>query len=248
MSGDNNILIPRGEMFVTRPGMSGERSFGNTPEFTFTVESEVVDHMDMRRKQKFIDRSVTISTEFSASLTADHVSDENMSIFFNGASGAIVQAAAAGVSETFTVSQGMVYQLGSSVNVSGVRDISAVIVTVDDVAQTLGADYMVYPELGRISVLVGGGIEDGDEVTIGYSVDEASRDQTVSGFEVYSCSIRWISDNAGGLNRDFFIPNAELSSSGDLQLVSDEFQQVAFNVKALRKGGLEAIYADGRAV
>lgn len=170
-------------------------------------------------------------------------------MFFNGDNSTIIQASSVGEVENFSVRQGDTYQLGSDVNVSGVRSVANVVVTnlAADTTYVMGADYMLNPELGRIRILPGGSIPDDETIVVTYDVDAVSREQVISGFEATSCSVRFISDNAGGNKRDFFIPNAELSANGDLALVGDEWQTVGFSIKALRKDGMEAIYADGRA-
>jgi len=44
------------------------------------------------------------------------------------------------------------------------------------------------------------------------------------------------------------MPYVKLMPNGDFALKGDEWQQLSFNIEVLKKGTLEAVYMDGRAV
>ena len=63
-------------------------------------------------------------------------------------------------------------------------------------------------------------------------------------------SLRVVSDNATGENRDFFFPLVSLAPTGDMPVIAEgtDFASMQFDVDILKPAGGEAIYVDGVAL
>lgn len=250
-----NYTLGRGELHFnkfkpnTMVGI-GERYFGNTPEVNQTVESETLDHYNSDRGVREKDASVVLQTNRTGSFVTDHISPANLALFFLGDSEVLTQTAATAETETFDeVQPGLFYQLGvSEANPTGVRNVENVVVTVNSDTMTLGTDYLVNEELARIEILLGGGISNGDSVTVTYDTKAATREVIVSGSTPVEGSLRYIANNPIGDQIDYFWPWVKITPNGDFALKGDEWQSIPFNFEALRRPGYEAVYATKRAV
>jgi hypothetical protein len=165
---------------------------------------------------------------------------------------ALTVTAGTGETDAFDdVKQGLFYQLGAdATNPTGARNVSNVVVK-DDATPTaatftLGTDYLVNPDLGRIEVLAGGGIDDGTNLRITYDVAASTREQIVSGSAAVEGSLRYVAQNPVGENIDYFWPWVKITPNGDFALKGDEWQQIPFSLEILRRQGYEAVYATKR--
>jgi len=254
-----NYTLGRGELYFnkfkpnTMVGI-GERYFGNTPEVNTNVESENLDHFNSDRGVREKDASVVLQTNRTGNFITDHISPENIALFYFGSVSALTQVAATGETSNFDgVTPGLFYQLGESqANPTGARAVKNVVVKDDTtptaVTYVLGTDYLVNAELGRIEVLVGGTIAKGKNLRVTYDTDAATREVIVSGSQAVEGALRYVAQNPVGDNIDYFWPWVKISPNGDFALKGDEWQQIPFNVEILRRPGYEAVYATKRPV
>lgn len=251
-----NYTLGRGELYFNKfkPNSQvgiGERYFGNTPEVNTNVESENLDHFNSDRGVREKDASVVLQTNRTGSFITDHISPENIALFYLGSVSALTVTAATGEEDEFDdVTPGLFYQLGASpTNPTGARNVSNVVVT-DDAASpatfTAGTDYMVNPELGRVEVLVGGGITKGTNLKVTYDVAASTREVVISGSQAVEGSLRYVSQNPVGEQIDYFWPWVKITPNGDFALKGDEWQQIPFSIEILRRQGYEAVYASKR--
>lgn len=249
-----NYTLGRGEIYFNKfkPGTqvgTGERYIGNTPEISLTNETENLDHYNSDRGVREKDASVVLQTNRSGSFTTDHISPENLALFFFGSTSALTQTAATSETEVLTnVQQGRFYQLGESpANPTGIRNLTSLEVT-DSGSTTyeLGTDYMVDMELGRIEILEGGGIDNDTDITVTYDADASTRELVLSGATPIEGSMRYISRNAAGEQLDYYWPWVKLSPNGDFALKGDEWQTIPFSVEVLRRAGYESLYISTR--
>lgn len=125
----NNLTLGRGELWFSRfkPGTQdpeGERYFGNSPEFSATIESETLDHFDSDHGVNEKDESVPLSTNRSGSFVTDNIDLENVALFFFGSKTALTVAGGSAIETITGVLPGLTYQLGTSqTNPSGARGI-----------------------------------------------------------------------------------------------------------------------------
>jgi len=250
----NNYTLGKGRLFFDpfTPGTktrSGELYFGNTPEFTLTVESETLDHFDAVNGIRVKDAAVPIEINRTGSFTTDNISPENLSFFFLGTAGTFTEAGATGrVSNLGIVTVGRFYQIGqTAANPGGDRNVTNVVVT--DSAGTpatlvLGTNYRLDAETGRIEMITA----PATAVVVTYDVAASSRAQVVTSAtaSLYG-AMRFIATNPEGLKRDYYMPNVLITPNGDFALKGDEWQVIGFNVEVLKLNDQTAsIYIDGR--
>ena len=257
MAEQMNYTLGRGELYFNKfaPGTQngiGERYFGNTPEVNTSVESENLDHFNSDRGVREKDASVVLQTNRTGSFTTDHISPQNIALFYFGTVSTLTQTAATGESETFSsVIPGYFYQLGESQsNPTGVRNVTNVVVK-DDATPTpatlvLGTDYLVNLELGRIEVLPGGALSEGDAMVVTYDTEAVTREVVLSGSAAVEGSLRYVAQNPVGDQIDYFWPWVKITPNGDFALKGDEWQTIPFSLEILRRPGYKAVYATKR--
>lgn len=249
--GSQNYTLGRGRLFFDQftPDTfdtTGERYFGNTPDFGLNIESESLDHYSADEGLRVKDDSVLLEVNYAGQFNTDEISAENLALFFLAQAATVTTASTPVVGEAHDgVQQGMYYQLGRTVSTpSGVRKVSAVTVT----GQTITDDYTIDLDLARVYIVPGGGIADDADITIDYTIDVATREQVVSAGSIIEGSMRFLSYNAKGTKRDYFFPYVKLSPSGDFALKGEDWLQIAFDVECMKlDDNTASVYIDGRA-
>lgn len=259
--GGKNYVLGRGKVLIDRFDGNDEldndsvgdgwRYIGNTPEFSTTGASEDLDHYDSDSGVKSKDDSVQLSMDRSGAVVTDNIDKENVAMLFGGSAQNLTVVADASVVETLTdVQQGRMYQLGESAgNPSGNRNIT--ITTVKIGATTIAApnNYVVDTALGMLQVLAGApDIPNDADLIVDYALEASVRGQVISGTDSIYCRVKFIADNPKGINRDYYFPYVKLSPDGDYNLKGDDWQTMSFNFEILKRGSLESVYIDERAV
>lgn len=230
----------------------GERDMGNCPSFTINTTSEELEHFSSRGGVKELDANVTLSTTRAANITCDNVTPENIARIFLGESADLVEAPASAVVHNLPVAKrGHYYQIGTSLTTpSGVRNISNVAVntTTPTLISQVG-NYEVDAERGTIFILDDAPDIDDIELNVTYDVAGSTRSQIISGKTTISGALRYIADNTGGENIDYYMPYVTLSPSGDISLIGDEWMTLSFSCKVLVKAqGIAALYGDSQSI
>lgn len=251
-----NLTVGRGELWFARfaPGTQtpmGELYVGNSPEFNLTIESEDLEHFDSDHGINELDESVPLSTTRSGSFVTDDINQDNLANFFFGESGLLTVAGATITDEAvLNVKKGYTYQLGTTPsNPTGARMIDEAedfIVVAGATTLVGGTDYEVNYELARLEILVTGSVVEDADLLVDYTTVTSTRTQTISGSSPVAGQMRYISFNPVGQRIDYLMPYVKLSPNGDFALKGDEWQQIPFNVRVLKKEDMEAIYIDGR--
>lgn len=228
----------------------GYRYIGNTPEFSTTGTSEDLEHFDSDSGVRVKDDSVQLSMDRSGSFTCDNIDRENLALLFQGLAQELATAANAAVVETITVKKGRIYQLGeSSSNPAGYRKTTITTVEVAGVPVTEAGNWQHDGDLGQFYVEADAAdISDDDEVEITYAVAASTRGQVISGTSAIYGQIKFIADNPKGVNRDYYFPYVKLAPDGDYNLKGDDWQTMGFTMEILKRGSMEAVYVDERAV
>lgn len=158
----NNYTLGRGELWFApfRPGTRtarGESYFGNTPEFSLTIESENLDHYNSDRGVREKDQSIALQTDRTGNFTTDNISADNLALFFFGSKTRLTQAGGSVVGEDIEyVEKGLTYQLGMSQNnPGGARNISNLVLYSGTLTAATG------------TISFGGTGADNDTITIG---------------------------------------------------------------------------------
>lgn len=266
MAFENNYTLGRGEIYFARRDpatglLGGERYLGNTPECNLSAEEEKLPHYSSDRGVRVKDRSVTLQVNYTGSITTDNVDPRTLALFFLGTSEdlTVTQASVVGevVADGVGIEVGMFYQLGTTVqNPTGARKIiypgaSGTLFAVKMGATTLvaGTDYLLNAELGRIEILEGGALVNGDEPTVDYTVAASTRTRVISGSSAIEGAMRYVAYNPEGEDIDYFMPSVTLAPNGDLPLKGEEWMSVPFTLDVTKRDAdTAAIYADKRAI
>jgi len=228
----------------------GERYLGDTPGFEVEVTTESVETWDSdgQTAQKLLNVATKVTR--MANIVCQHISNENLALFALGDVSTKAQTSTPVADEPLTVKQGYWYQLGvSASNPTGVRNVSSVTVTGSGgtPTHTVDTDYELDLAMGRIYIVVGGGIADDADILVDYTPAANSRTQVITSSAAAKFgALRFIADNTNGANRDFYAPRVQLKPNGTLAMKSrDASMQMGFQCEFL-KTSLEALYVDGR--
>lgn len=227
---------------------TGERYIGNTPEFSYTIESTNLDHFDSDAGIRSKDESVTTEINRTGTITTDNIDPFNVSLFLLAATGTQTQTAATGATDTIASPlKDRHYQLGvTAANPSGVRSVSNVSIT----GLTAGTDFIVDGPLGRIYFPDTSALVEGTPITITYNRAGATRQQIITSANaaLYG-ALRFIATNPKGTLLDYYMPKVKLAPSGDYALKGEDWQSMQFSLEILELNATTAaIYVDGRPV
>lgn len=245
----DNITLARGKLYFS-PFATGtttpaghELYLGNTPGFSLSGSVQKLDHFTADTAVRQKDKSVTIESNYTGSVTVDNMSDENLAKFFMGSTSTVTAASATGKTEShLAVPADAVIQLGrTTANPAGDRKVSNVAIT----GKGLGTDYTIDADLGLIHVLVAG------DYAVTYDVAASTRSRVISAGTEVRGLLHFIADYPVGTNRDMVLPSVTIAPNGDLSLKGDgtAWQQMQFNLEVLvRDSSTPAVIIDGRAV
>lgn len=265
--------LGRGEVYFNKfkPGTNigeGERYLGNTPEYSLTNDVETLDHFNSDRGLREKDESVLLEISSSGSMNCDNISGENVALFFLGNLLTKSSTSVTAQKEVFTSwKRGLTLQLGTTdATPTGVRKVSNVKVGKAAKAATLNltgdisaipgvtivdaaGNYEVDLDLGRLYLEPTSTEINGDiKLVVQFDVAAQSREMVISSNDVVQGSLRFVSHNAKGENKDYFFPKVTLSPDGDYNLKGDDWQSMGFTFEALKLQGRERVYIDIRAV
>ena len=251
--GVQNKVLGSGEVRFAefKPGTEnplGELYFGSTTDLTMSTSFETVKDYDTDHGTNQVSDIAQISKEITGSFTCTDMSVKNWEKYLGGSLSRLIQAAAQDVTETFAdVIVDAYYQLGASPSLpSGVRKVSNVVVKKGATALVAGTDYEVNSDLGQVHVLEGGSLVDGDEISVTYDVEAASREIIASGNKQIVGAFRFISFNQRGKQHDYYAPKVILTPDGDISLKGKEFMSMKFKMEFVKKADHEIAYRDGR--
>lgn len=238
---------------ITGGVKGGERYVGNSTVLNLNITSEELEHISSDEGINQVDDSVTTQITRSGTLTLDNINEENLALFLLGEVSDFTQDGNPVTSESLGQPEpGLSYQLGeTTANPQGVRDVTAVTVTIDPggtaTSAVLDTDYTLDAELGRITILEGGAIDGQTDVEVDYTPAANTRKRIVTGASAsIEVALRFISTNPRGPKRDIYIPKVTLSPEGDWALKGDDWQTLSFNLSIGKNTGQAAIYIDGR--
>lgn len=253
-----NLVLGRGILFFDEfaPGTEntqGEFLLAQTPGFTITSASEDLDHYNQDSGVRVLDESILLQLDRTGAFEVQDITPRAVGMFIAGTVGSVAQVATPVVDEPHTVKLGHYYQLGASdADPSGVRNVSTVVVTNDTgvTTYTAGTDYTVDLVTGRLFILDSGTITEGQDILVDYTPAVENRSQVIATADrTVEGALRFVSNNPKGLNHDVVMPKCQISPNGDWALKGDEWQQIGFSYKILRKAGTPgSIIVDGRVI
>lgn len=252
---DKNYTIGRGRVYFDRFAVgtlvgTGQRYLGNTPELSLSTTSETLDHFDSDNGVKQKDDSTLLSLTRSGKFTTDHISPQNLALFFLGVESVVTVTAATAISETISaVKRGRRYQLGVTVaNPAGARGLTNVVVKVGAVTKVLNTDYTMDTDTGGVIPLTTGSIVDGDNLTVTYDQNATSYNRVISGSSnTIDGALFYYNTSPKGEKFDYYFPRVALKPDGDYALKGDEYQKISFSFEALKRDdNTEVLYINGR--
>lgn len=232
-------------------GTAAYRYLGNSPSVSQAQSATSLDHFDADHGLKQKDDSVILQLDRTGKFKLDSNDSKNLCLFYFAEETTLAQAAQTGVAETLDASPGARVQLGTSVNPSGLRGISNLVVkdhTTPTTTYAAGTDYLLDADSGRISYPDGTTIPDGGKVDVTFDAESASRIQIVSSADaLIEGSLRFKATNPKGTKYDYFWPYVQLSPDGDYNLKGDTWAEMNFNMSINAPGdGRAAMYIDGQ--
>jgi len=146
-----NYTLGRGKLFFSRflPGTKTPAGFGyvgNTPEFSLTIDPQMLEHYSSDEGIREKDDSMVLEIARSASWTTDDIQQSNLSVFFLGDEETYGQTLVASHMETLSdVLAGKTYKLGATeanpVGYMGINPAGVSVVTGGDTLVGGGVDY-----------------------------------------------------------------------------------------------------------
>ena len=254
---NKQYVLGRGELYFDRmlpntKDKTGERFIGNVTAFSMSIESENLEHFDSTQGIRQKDDSVLLQVNRSGTLTTDNIEADNLALFILGDTAAVAQVATPVTNETITVgARDRYYQLGTTVtNPSGVRGVSAVTVTGVGGTPVYSAvtDYTLDAALGRIYIPPTSTIPATGSIRANYTPTANSRERLSSANAgSINGALRFVAKNPKGPVRDVFLPYVQLTPSGELNFIGDEWLAMTFTLDIQKLDDVtEAIYLDGR--
>ncbi len=269
-----NYVVGRGRLYFgqfkdgSNTPKGGELYFGNTPELTLTTDSETLDHYSSEQGLREMDARVLLELTQGGNFTTDEINADNLALHFLGDNVKMTQTQVTGKQEIIgSLEKARYYQLGMSTTLpTGVRDITNLTIGVvdADVAISLGDGDIstidgitMLPLSGNIEADLANarlytepdaaGFNAGMQAVVQYDVNAQSRTQIISRSKMVYGSLRFISDNPVGSQKDYYFPKVALQPDGDYALKGDDWQVMSFTFSALKLGSAyERVYIDVR--
>jgi len=231
-----NYLVGKGKVYFDRLDTNneptGELDLGNDPSFALTPENEMLEHFSSMEGVKVKDKIAVIASNLNGKFTLDEININNLAIalygedveFLNQGDGNAVDEAITGFSGRFTK--------------LAFRKITAGTVVVTNAAgtvtYTLTTDYTIDLVIGRIFVVAGGNITDGEALLVDYTYEQASYPYvSPSERPVVEGLLRFVGNATFGFDYEVVLWRVQLSASGDINFISDEWTQVEINFESL---------------
>lgn len=242
MATSNNYVLGKGRLFfdLFSPGTRtplGMRYLGNTPSFTLSRAVTKLDHFDSDGGVKTKDDSVDLESNNTGKFACDNISGDNLALFFGGSVTKITQAATSGsaITETFVAKPGRSYQIGvTTSDPDGLHDLTDMAALIGSTPLVLGTDYTVDQGPGIIHVLPSVTIGTGASVIVSYKLGAATQEVVADVGSTAYGQLKFLANNPKGEQRDAFLPYVQLSADGEFAMKGDTWQQMAFNVEALK--------------
>lgn len=269
-----NYVVGRGRIYFdqfklnSNQSMGGEMYFGNTPELTMNTDTETLDHYSSESGLRNLDMTVLLEITQGGTFTTDEINADNLTLFFLGDKMQVSQTQVTGKTEIIPLlKKGRYFQLGlDALNPTGVRDITNLQIVVADASVSISVGdgdistlpgVTVLPSAGNIELdlMMGRFYVEIDAPDVGpsmqavvqYDVNAQSRTQIIGKSNMIYGSLRFISDNPVGSQKDYFFPKVALQPDGDYALKGDDWQVMSFTFRAMqRDSGTQRVYIDIR--
>ena len=219
-----NLYIGRGKLYLDiftagTTTRTGELDLGNVTSLELTMKDDVKEKYESMDHSSLLYGRAPTRRTVEIKVVGDEYSLENLANVMMGDQGTISQTGATVTGETITASavQGRYYPTAK-------RKISAVTVKVASVSKTLGTDYTIDAETGRIYIVPGGGIAAAATVTCDYTYAtialktvRAANQATLNGY------LRFVGDPVVGPTYELEVWNINFTPEGNMGFIADDF-------------------------
>lgn len=251
-----NYVVGKGKVYfdpfvVGTTTKTAERYLGNTPELSTSSDEETLDHFDADSGLNVKDESVTIEKTVTGQFVTDNIDMDNAAMFFGGTVEDQVIASATGVTETHNAKLGRYVQLGiNASNPTGARAITTLVITKAGTPVVATNNYEVDLALGRVYIEPDAvDIDADDPLLYTFNITGSTRRIMEGAGQEVRGSMRFISANPVGPQKDFYWPYVKLTPNGDFNLKSDEWLQMPFTFEVLKLNDTtERVYVEERTV
>jgi len=232
----DNYMVGKGKVYFNRldddGNSTGELDLGNDPSFALTPENEELPHLSSMEGVKKKDKIAVIATNLNGKFTLDEINIENLIIaLYSEDVQYLNQGDGNQVNEVVTCFLGKWVKMLRRKFTEGTVVVTNAAHTVTYVETT---DYRIDYTVGRIFAVVGGAIANSQIVHVDYTYEEhsypyanpASR-ASVEGL------MRFVGNTTFGFNYEIVLWRVKLSSSGDVNFISDEWSQIELSMECL---------------
>ncbi len=246
-----DYTIGRGQLFfnkfitgTTTP--TGERYLGNSPTLTVTSTYQDLPHYTSDFLVREMDDNFTLQTDRGGTFSIDNASIENLGLMFGSDPVAETATSATAQTETFTdVKLGYWYPLGvTTATPDGAGAVTSVVVTSGATPVVEEDNYTVDLDTGRIHILFDAlDIVEGDDLTVTYNITGSDSLLVIEEGEQVEGSLRFISANPKGTNKNYYWPYVRIQPTGDFAIKGEQWQVMSFNFAVLTpKDGRKRVY------
>jgi hypothetical protein len=232
-----NYMVGKGKVYFSRLDENnnplGELDLGNDPVFAVTLENEKLEHYSSMEGVKKKDLSAIISTDMSVKFTLDEINVHNLNLamFGNDEIGFVTQADGNEVNEAVTA------RLNRYVKLVRRNLTNGTVVVTDSTGVTTyveNTDYRIDYSIGRIYCLSTGGILQGEALLVDYTYGAVRIPKvTPAGRAKVEGLLRFVGDSTYGRDFEIVLWKVQLSVSGDINFISDEWAQMEFTGEVL---------------
>lgn len=231
----DNLLLGRGSVLLDRfsnGAATGLRFLGNAEAVARSMEDDTLEFRSSTQAARPILKEVTRERTIEYLITLNEYQMENLALSLMGdlVSSSLTAATASEV-EFLAVQQGRWYDLGRrSVSAVVVEDDTPVTPVVFDVTD----DYTVDAARGLVYIVPGGGIANGENLTITFNAAAGALKQLRGGIRTtIEGRFQFLSDNASGPNYRVEAHRVSVTPEGELGLITDEFGNFQLRLKVL---------------
>ena len=230
----DDLYLQGGKLYVALKNSDGTwddyQYFGMTPSMTGTVNIETMEHTQTEEMPPSTDDSVVKKIDVSLSTAVDQISQGMIALFFLGQTRSETQASGSQSGTITGAKKGYSYDVGY-------RNFTSFSLTSSDGNTTYseGSDYTVNKDTGLLTIVSGGTIADGSDLSWSGDV-EAATYEIVEALtkEKIEAKLRFESDPIRGKRRIWTFHYVTISPSGDFAIKSaEEYAQASFDIKAL---------------
>lgn len=249
------LVLGRGELYFEpfTPGTKtgeGERYFGNTTTFQIARTLERQQRFTSYGGQKVEIEPLIVSESNSAQFITDNISIENIGLWY----GKIFEKSDLPprnvISENIVLRTDRYFQLGKTIQPFGVRNVESVKLYIGTDLVPAAGNYEVNKVSGRVYIFADSPVFQVPSLTrCEFEWRRTTVEQARSGATDIFGALRFVATNVVGPQRNYYFPYVRLSPRGQVDLKGEEWQQVPFDVTAMRLNPTaEQVYIDGSAI